>query len=93
MAKFYVCWTNKQCKGRHHTKKRLKFGHCPNGGEGLGRMADVRTSLVGENGIAGRKKVFTGRKESLPGEKCIVLTITQFIQKINNKNPAKKFTY
>ena len=38
-------------------------------------MADVPTSLVGENGIAGRKK-------SLLGEKCIVLTMTQFIQKI-----------
>ena len=51
--------------------KRLKFGHCPNwGGGGLGRMADVRTSLVGENGIAvlgekslyWKKKVFAGRK-------------------------------
>ena len=56
-------------------------------------MADVRTSLVGENGIAGRKKVITGRKKSLLGEKCIVLTMTQFIQKINKKNPPKKFTY
>ena len=48
-------------------------------------MADVPTSLVGENGIAGRKKVITGRKKSLLGEKCIVLIMTQFIQKINKK--------
>ena len=40
-------------------KKRLKLGHCPNRGGGfggLGRMADVLTSLVGENGIAEREK-------------------------------------
>ena len=46
-------------------------------------MAGVPTSLVGENGIGGRKKVITGRKQSLLGEKCIVHTMTQFIQKIN----------
>ena len=40
------------------------------------------TILVGENGI-------TGRKKSLLGEKCIVLTMTQFIQKINKKIPPK----
>ena len=56
-------------------------------------MADVPTSLVGENGIAGREKVINGRKKSLMGEKCIVLTMTQFMQKNNKKNPPKKFTY
>ena len=65
-------------KGRNHKKTR--------------RMANVPTSLVGENGIAGRKKIITGRKKSLLGEKCIVLTMTQFIQKINKKS-TKKFTY
>ena len=48
-------------------------------------MADVRTSLVGENGIAGRKKSLLEIKKTLLGEKCIVLTMTQFIQKINKK--------
>ena len=51
-------------------------------------MADVPTPLVGEKGIARRKKIITGRKKSMLGEKCIVLTMTQFIQK-----PIKKFTY
>ena len=52
-------------------------------------MADVRTSLVGENDIAGRKKVITGLKKLLLGEKCIVLKMTQFIQKINKKITQK----
>ena len=52
-------------------------------------MADVPTSLVGENGIAGREKVITGKNKSLLGEKFIVLTMTQFIQKINKKNAPK----
>ena len=52
-------------------------------------MADVPTSLVGENDIAGRKESSLGEKKSLLGEKCIVLTMTQFIQKINNKNTPK----
>ena len=56
-------------------------------------MADVRTSLVGENDIAGRKKVITGLKKLLLGEKCIVLTMTQFIRKINKKNTPKEFIY
>ena len=53
-------------------------------------MADVPTFLVGENGIAGRKIVITGRRKPLLGEKCIVLTITQFIQKINKKKSPTK---
>ena len=48
-------------------------------------MADVPTSLVGENGIAERTKEITGRKKSLLGEKCIMLTMTQLIQKTNKK--------
>ena len=42
----------------------------------------VPTSLVGENGIAGREKVISGRKKSWLEEKCIVLIMTQFNQKI-----------
>ena len=56
-------------------------------------MADVPTSLVGENGIAGRKKVITGRKKSLLGEKFIVIIMTQFFQKIKKKKSTKKFTF
>ena len=50
-------------KGRHQKKQTAKVRTLSQQGEGgLGRMADVRTSLVGENDIAGRKKSLLGEK-------------------------------
>ena len=45
-------------------KKPAKVGTLSEqgGGGGLGQMADVPTSIVGENGIAGRKKSLLGEK-------------------------------
>ena len=83
--------------GRGGVTGSVKIDHCGLRGAITKKTAkvgtDVPTPLVGENGIAREKKVITGRKKSMLGEKCMVLTKTQFIQKINKKNPTKKFTY
>ena len=51
-------------KGFHQKNKRLKFGHCPNRGEGGDgpKSEPVKKSLLGGKSHHWEKKVIAGRK-------------------------------